>query len=428
MLTSFYSGLTGLSSYSNAINIVGNNLANINTTGYKTGSMNFGDLVTSTFGGVATDAAGNPMQIGLGSVPSSISSSFAQGSIQNTTEATNVAIEGNGFFIVGDADNNRYYTRDGNFKFNSDGVMINPDGKFVLGYPVNQNTGLADVGNLGKINLPANVISAPEASTFFEMNVNLDVTSPDATTPNPATYASSVTVYDSKGAPHTLTVNFTHTGQVAGNDRWAYTVEMTGATLNPAIPGGNLDFDGAGQLVGAAPTNVNIEVAAFANGADPMTVAGGTALEWRLIDANGVGAFTGYPLKSGTNSTNSNGYPPGNLASLLIDNNGVINGVFTNGQVEPRYQLAMSNFNNPKGLLKLGRNLYAETTASGLPAEGVANSGGRGAVMGAALEASNVDIATEFTNMMVFERGYQANSRVITTSDQMIQEALSLKR
>lgn len=421
MMTSFYSGMTGLSAYANAINVVGNNLANINTTGFKTSTMNFGDLVSATFGGVSTDAAGNPMQVGLGAVPVTIAGSFTQGSIQNVSEATNVAIEGNGFFIVGGDRNERYYTRAGNFKFDSDGYLIYPDGKYVLGYPIDPASGQPDVGNIGSIFLPSNVISDPSATTEFTVNVNLDVTSPDATSPVPGSYTSSVTVYDSKGAPHTLTVQFDHVG---GNpDAWDYTVSMTGATLDPATTTGTLTFDGSGQLISPGdPWNLGIGVTAFDNGADP------TVIDWQLTDINGVGALTGYPLPSATNSTNANGYPPGNLQSLMVDQQGLIHGIFSNGQVEPRYQLAMANFNNPKGLLRLGNNLYAETLASGLPAEGGAGTGGRGTVRGSALEASNVDMAQEFTNMMVFERGYQANSRIITTSDEMIQEALSLKR
>jgi len=182
-----------------------------------------------------------------------------------------------------------------------------------------------------------------------------------------------------------------------------------------------VEFDGSGTLVVPA-ADVAFTTPQFSNGADPMTFT------WEIYDDDGVPSITGYPIASATSSTNTDGYPPGNLTSLMVDQDGLIQGVFDNGQVEQMGQLAIATFNNSQGLLRLGSNLFSETNASGAPSIGAANTGGRGSVTGSALESSNVDIATEFTNMLVFERGYQANSRIITTSDEVIQEALSLKR
>lgn len=437
-MTSFYSGLTGLSAYSNALNIVGNNLANINTTAFKSSVINFEDLVTSTFGGIASSGNGNPMQIGLGALPNSISGVFSQGSIQNTSEATNIAIEGNGFFVVGDSVDDRYYTRAGNFSFNKEGYLVNPAGKYVLGFTDEDDNGnIISSGPLSMIYMPSNSISDPEETTNVQTYVNLDVNAPIDNAATPATdeaehYFTSVTVYDSKGAPHTLTVEFVHQGlNGAGNDEWTYDATFPGADVIGGVAGtpfsvgnGTVEFDATGTLVVPAADVgfVNQPAAGFTNGSDPMNFT------WDLFDDNGVPALTGYPLPSSTSSTNSNGYPPGNLTSMIVDTDGMIQGVFSNGQVEDIGQIATAVFNNPQGLLRLGRNLYAETNSSGTTAIGAPGTGGRGSVMGGALEASNVDIAQQFTDMIIFERGYQANSRIITTSDEVIQQALALKR
>jgi flagellar hook protein FlgE len=428
MNTAFYSGLSGLSAYSSALNIVGNNLANMNTAGFKTSDVTFEDLVTRTFGGVATNGAGNPMQIGLGTLTNSISGVFSQGSLQTTSDSTNVALEGNGFFVVGDTAEDRYYTRAGSFFFNDEGYLVNPAGKYVLGYTDRDaNNEIIASGPLQQIFLPANTTSAPLQTSYFEIFSNLDVRSDIG-----ATYSASTTIYDSKGAPHTMTVTFTHNGlNVGGNDEWTYDITIPGADVVGGTPGldynlgnGTVEFDGTGTLV-APVGDIGIVTPDFTNGADPF--AAGT-LEWRLYDDNGTPIITGYPIPSTTSATNTDGYPPGNLTSIIFDADGILQGVFDNGQVEEMAQLAVAQFNNPKGLLRMGRNLYAETNSSGTPSIGSANTGGRGTVVGSSLESSNVDIATEFTRMLVFERGYQANSKIITASDTITQTAIGLVR
>jgi len=412
MNTAFYSGLSGLSAYSSALNIVGNNLANINTAGFKFSDVTFEDLVTRTFGGTATNGAGNPMQTGLGTLPNSISSIFSQGSIMSSAEATNVAMEGSGFFIVGDTTEDRYYTRAGSFFLNDEGYLVNPDGKYVLGYTqVDANGNIINSGALYQISLPGNSLSGPQQSTFFEIYSNLDADAVDGDT-----YSASTTVYDSLGASHTITIDFVYDGP---NTEWDYTVSTPNATIAPAA--GSITFNPDGTIATPAG-DITLAMTAFTNGAADMNV------DWRLYDTNGVGILTGYAQDSTTYSTNSDGYPPGFLTSVIVDQEGMIQGVFSNGQVEDLAQLAIANFNNPKGLLRTGRNLFTETGASGTPSIGAANSGGRGTVVGSALESSNVDIAVEFTKMLVFERGYQANSKIITASDTITQTAIGLVR
>ncbi len=432
MNSAFYSGLSGLAAYSSALNIVGNNLSNINTTGFKTSVVSFEDLVTRTFGGVAANGAGNPMQVGLGTLPNSISSVFSQGSIQTTADSTNAAIEGNGFFVVGDTAEDRYYTRAGNFFFNEAGYLVNPGGKYVLGYTEKDaNNNIVASGPLSQIFLPSNTVSDPEATTYMEIFANLNVRDAAGTT-----YSASTTIYDSKGAPHTATITFTHTGGVP--DTWAYQVSFPAADITGLTGGGNgtgggtITFDGTGTLAtidgNATPpppgtaTAVSLNITGFTNGANAQPIS------WRLVDDNDTPIITGYPIPSSTSATNVDGFPPGNLTSVIIDDEGILQGVFSNGQVEELAQLAISQFNNPKGLLRMGRNLFAETNASGTPSIGAAGTGGRGSIVGSSLEASNVDMAQEFTTMLVFERGYQANSKIITAADTISQTAISLVR
>ncbi len=429
MMTSFYSGLTGLAAYANALNIVGNNLANINTTGFKGSMINFSDLVTATFGGIATNAAGNPMQVGLGVLPAAIEGVFTQGSIQNTSESTNMAIEGNGFFIVGDANTDRFYTRSGNFSFDRSGYLITPGGKYVLGYTQKDANGdIISSGALNPIYLPANAVSAPNPTTYVRLFANLNVLDPIAPAAG-STFAASVTMFDSKGAPHTATVTFTHNGLVGGNDQWTYNMTLPGEDVVGGVPGtpfsinaGVVQFDGTGTMIVPAADVTVGPTPAFTNGANAMS------FNWDLIDDNGVPTLTGYPSVSATSSTSTDGNAPGTLTSIIVGKDGTVQGVFSNGQVESVAMVATAVFNNNRGLIRLGGNLFSETYSSGAAAVGAPGSGGRGTITGSALESSNVDIATEFTNMLVFQRGYQANSRIITTSDEVIQEALSIKR
>lgn len=414
MNTAFYTGLSGLSAYSGALNIVGNNLANMNTHGFKFSDVSFGDLVSRTFGGTAANGAGNPMQVGLGTLTASVAGVFSQGAIQNSADATNVALEGNGFFVVGDTVQDRFYTRAGNFFINDEGYLVNPDGKYVLGYTQRDaNNNIITSGQLNQIQLPANSLSGPDQSTFFELFSNLDADAVDGDT-----YTATATIYDSLGSAHVATVDFVYD---LANTEWDYTITVSDATVG-ATGVGSLTFNPDGTIATPAG-DITLALTAFTNGAADMNV------DWNLYDAvSGAGIITNYAQDSTTYSTNSDGFPPGFLSSVLVDAEGRIQGVFSNGQVEDMAVLAVAQFNNNKGLLRMGRNLFAETGGSGTPSIGTADSGGRGTIVGSALESSNVDIAVEFTKMLVFERGYQANSKIITASDTVTQTAIGLVR
>ena len=417
---SFSSGLSGLSANSTYLSVIGNNLANINTVGYKTSAVSFADLVSQTVGGTSV----NPAQVGLGVVTGSISPVFAQGSIENSREATNVAIQGAGFFAVRNG-SQVGYTRAGNFSFDDNGVLISPDGWNVQGYTQRDPA----TGNIltavapGDITIPPGVLRAPTATTNVRAQVNLDPNV--AIDPANPEFTTSIQMYDALGSPHVLTVDFNRTGAGA----WTYTVtvpavDVTGTVGAPVtLTTGNLTFNGAGVLTAPAADITIPGPATWANGATP------NAITWDVVPAVGASPIlTSFASPSATSSINQNGSAAGQVDNVIINNTGQIVATFGAGQTVVVGQLAMANFNNPKGLVKMGSNRYSESAASGIANVGVAATGGRGSIIGSALESSNVDIATEFTQMILAQRGYQANSRSITTADEILVETLQMKR
>lgn len=417
---SFSAGLSGLNANGQALSVIGNNLANINSVGYKSSTVTFTDLVSQSVGG----SSANPMQIGLGVSTGSISPVFSQGAIENTREATNVAIQGSGFFIVNNGSGNSY-TRAGAFSFDASGKLVSPDGSKVQGYTaVNATTGaIVTTGAPTDIVVPPGVLRAPKATTSFVTQTNLDSTAATG-----ATFTASVQIYDSLGTPHVATVNYT---KLAAAGQWTYevTVPSTEATgVAGTAPGtirlgtGTVVFDGAGKLTSPAADVTLAAPTTWVNGATP------NALTWDLYDANNTPSLTGFASTSTTSSITQNGAAPGMIQSVSIAPDGMIVATFGAGQTVNVGQLALANFNNPKGLMKLGDGRYGESQAAGIANVGIAGSGGRGTLIGSALEQSNVDIAQEFTQMILAQRGYQANSKTITVSDELLQDTLALKR
>jgi len=419
---SFSSGLSGLSANSTYLSVIGNNLANINTVGYKASDISFADLVSQTVGSTSA----NPTQIGLGVVTGSISPVFTQGNIENAAEPTNVAIQGQGFFIVKDPNSGGdAYTRAGKFSFNEDGALVSPDGWLVQGYTTkNATTGAINTtGQPTDIIVPPGVLQAPVATSSITTQINLDANA----TIDPANpeYTQSVQIYDSKGTAHVLTLVFNKTGAGAWNvSVTAPTADLTGATTPPAtsISGPtNLTFNAQGQLT--APTaDIVIPTQNWANGATSP------AITWDIIPPTGIPTITSYDSPSAAPSITQNGSAAGQIDNITVNSAGEIIASFGAGQTITVGQLAMANFNNPKGLQKLGGNHYGQTQAAGVANIGVAGTGGRGTITGNALESSNVDMAQEFTKMILAQRGYQANARSITTADEVLQETLQLKR
>jgi flagellar hook protein FlgE len=418
---SFSAGLSGLSANSTYLSVIGNNLSNINTVGFKASEISFADLVSQTVGSTSQ----NPTQIGLGVVTGSISPVFSQGNIENAAEPTNVAIQGNGFFIVRDPQSTgTAFTRAGKFSFDSNGALVSPDGWKVQGYTqVNPATGaIVTTGQPTDIIVPPGVLRAPVATTTITSNINLN-TNATIDPANPE-YTQSVQVYDTKGTAHVLTLVFNK--QSAG--QWDVTVQAPNLDVNgtagaPVTLTGpiNLAFNANGILT--SPTaDISIPTQTWANGATTP------AINWDIIPPSGSPTITSYDAPSAAPSITQNGSAAGSVDNFTIDSSGQIIASFGAGQSVTVGQIAMANFNNPKGLQKLGSNHYGESASSGVANIGVAGTGGRGTLVGNALESSNVDMAQEFTNMILAQRGYQANARSITTADEVLVETLNLKR
>ncbi len=415
---SFSAGLSGLNANSTFLSVIGNNLANINTIGYKSSSVTFQDLVSQTVGG----SNGNPMQVGLGVVTGSISPSFSQGAIENTREATNVAIQGNGFFVVRGQSGN-VYTRAGNFTLNSNGKLVTPDGYFVQGYTqINPATGaIVTTGQPTDITVAAGALRASSPTTKFRTVTNLSAVAAAGDS-----FTTSVQVTDSLGAQHVATLEFTK-GATVGE--WTYSVTLPAQDMGTAadveVATGTMAFDASGALAtvdGALPADVTITTPAFGNGAAASTMT------WDLIDNNNIASMTGFAAPSATSSISADGSTAGSIDSVSVAPDGSIIATLGTGQSMSVAQLALASFNNPRGLSKLGANKFGETQVAGVANVGVAGVGGRGTLIGSALEQSNVDIAQEFTQMILAQRGYQANSKVITVSDEMLVDTLALKR
>ena len=413
MLTSFYTALSGIGANSQSINVIGNNLANINTTAYKGSRTNFAEML----GGISYSADGNPIQPGLGAVCAGISPMFNQGSIQTTGRSTDVAMSGNGFFIVSTG-TGYAYTRAGNFGFSGTGELINSDGFSVVGYMagggiINANAPLSPITIQGSRNLP------PRATTTLGITANLDS---QATTDS--SFSTAVQVFDSLGLAHTVTFTFTKTGPTS----WSYDATIPASNTDDvatdppvSIGTGAFTFNSQGVLIDP-PDNATLSITGLADGAADMDII------FEVYDPSGNPRFTGNSGASATSSVSQDGYASSTLRDVAIDGNGVIRGIFDNGQVNPLAQLAVANFNNPEGLLKFTGSTFVKAASSGEPSVGTARTGGRGTVNGSSLELSNVDIAEQFTSLIIAQRGFQANSRVISTTDELYQESINLKR
>src|SRR5688572_11132242 len=416
---SFSAGLSGLNANATYLSVIGNNLANINTVGFKASTVTFQDLVSQTVGGTST----NPMQVGLGVTTGSISPVFSQGAIENSREGTNVAIQGNGFFIVrGNAGNS--YTRVGNFTFNDEGKLVTPDGQFVQGYTtINAATGeVVSSGGTTDITVPPGVLRAPVSTTNIGTQTNLDSAAAIG-----ATHTAAVQIYDSLGKPHVATILYTKTAV----STWSYevTVPATEATGTAGTTAGTVRIGAVGSVTFNGTGALTAPVADVSL-AGPTTWTNGAtvnAVTWDLFEGT-TASLTSYTAASTNSSISQNGSAAGQIDNVSITADGTIMATFGAGQTVPVAQLALATFNNPKGLLKLGSSKYGESQAAGIANVGVAGSGGRGTLVGSALEGSNVDIAQEFTQMILAQRGYQANSKTITVSDELLVETLNLKR
>ena len=420
---SFSTALSGLNAASETISVSGNNIANANTVGFKSSSVSFADIFTNS-SGIRLNGAGTALQFGKGVRLAATPTNFAQGTLSLTDTATNAAIEGNGFFVVADASGALTYTRAGDFALDRSGNIVSPSGQAVQGYAA-VNGVIPSGASLTSLNVPIGETAAPVITSEATFRMNLNSKDPVA-----SEFHALVNVYDSKGAAHKMDLVFTK--QAGGSYLMQAQVDGTAATTS--VNGGAasaapvaVTFDSNGLLT--APTSLAVVAPAAAlNGATMPSVTINLRQPAPPV-GSGAANFTNYASPSSVASTEQDGFAAGELVGLAQspDQNGGLYAVFSNGQRRLLGQMAIATFNSQSSLRRLGNNMYGETIASGQPSIGTPGSGGRGTIVGASLEQSNVDIATEFTNLIVAQRGFQANSRVITTISQTLQDLLQIQ-
>jgi flagellar hook protein FlgE len=402
--------LSGLNASNTALNTISNNLANLNTTGYKGSTVNFQDMFYQMMG---SNGAGDQLQVGSGTAVASTSTNFTGGSVSDTGVNTDVAITGNGFFVVQNG-SNTYYTRAGDFTQDSNGYLVTADGCQVMGYPavngvVNTN------GGLTPIQLPTGLTSPPSATANVSITANLSASAKVGDT-----YNTSVNVFDSLGNAHVMTVDFTNTGTGWSYNATVPSSDITGGTgTSTNVATGTLAFDASGNLTSTTPVAVSIP--GLADGASTL------AFNWNLASSGGQGLITQTAGASATTAANADGSAGGTLTGFSINPDGTISGTFTNG-TETLGQVALANFANLQGLTNQGDNNYSATISSGTAVIGSPGTSSLGSLTGGALELSNVDMSTEFTNLIIAERGFQADAKSVTTFDQIAQDTINLIR
>jgi flagellar hook protein FlgE len=418
MFTSFSTALSALSATSTAIDVVGNNLANLNTTGYKTSEVCFRDLVTQSLG-----AGLGETQVGFGTGLPLTTREFSQGAIQTSSGLLDAAIQGDGFFVVESSQGQILYTRAGNFKTDTSGNLLTAEGDQVQGWMGDPATGTLDTNQpIGNIVVPVGSLQAPTATTSFTADLNLNAS---ASADSTSEFQTPITVYDSLGDAHVLTLNF----QKTGANQWSYDVTVPGAEVSGGTAGtpfdtgasGTLTFSSTGQLTDpASGSPISISITGLADGAADMTVS------WDLYTSAGAGRITQFDEASAPSASSQNGSAAAQLVNVGLSNGGQILAQYSNGDQVVVGQVALASIRNPDSLLAVGDNNFQLSALTATPSIGVPNTGGRGDVVGGSLEASTVDIAREFTNLIVYQRAYEANARVVTTADTLSQDTINL--
>jgi flagellar hook protein FlgE len=416
MMRSLFAGVSGLKNHQVRMDVIGNNVANVNTLAFKSGRVTFQESFAQTLQGASSPGGGvggtNAKQVGLGAQLGSIDTLFTQGNVETTGLSTDLAIQGDSFFVVSNGAR-QSYTRAGNFQLDADGRLVSPSNGFVLQGRMAANGVLLD--RVTDIQLPFGQKAPARPSATATLGGNLDSGAAAGTVAQ-----SSIVVYDSLGAKHDLSITFTKS---AAPNRWDWAVDTS--TLTPAeaasLSGGTgtLAFASDGVLDAGASTFAPV-------GFQPD--GGAAAMSVTLNPGVGLNAISQFAGRTTAILAGQDGYAAGTLADFQIDASGTITGSFTNGIKLALGQIALADFNNPGGLERSGDNMWSASANSGEAMVGFAREGSTSTVTSGALEGSNVDLAQEFTNMIVAQRGFQANGRVITTADEMLQEVVQLKR
>ena len=435
VLRAMNTGVSGLRAEGEALSVVGDNIANVNTVGFKSQRAIFQDVLGhSILAGTSSALPGSGVRVG------DIQLMFTQGSLQNTGVATDLALSGDGFFVVNgavDGVTGNFYTRAGQFNVDNEGFLVNTGGLKLQGYEANGDGTFAAA--VSSLQVPTSSIS-PRATTELEVTANLDAAAAvptgawDAQNPSiTSNFSTSMVVYDSLGAAHTLDIYFRKTAA----NTWDYHVLASGDDLNPPAPGTNVEV-GTGSLgfttegaLNTVTTGTAISVNfAGATAAQAITVDFGNPITPPVGGTAGTGldGITQFASPSSVSSQGQDGYSSGDFSGVAVDGQGIVQGLYTNGQKIAIGQLAIAKFRANEGLGRAGQSLFIETRESGNAAMGTAASGGRGAISAGALEASNVDLAEEFVGLIQHQRSFSANSKTITTADEMLQELINIKR
>lgn len=431
MLSSLYTAVSGMSANGTSLSVTADNISNVNTVGFKRSTTSFGDVLSQTISG--------SMQVGRGVLISDITPLFTQGSLETTENVLDLAIDGEGFFIVTDG-STQYYTRAGEFTTYKDGRIVNSDGLVLQGYVVDSSGNIS--GTLGDLKVSSAMSSAKNTDNA-EIAVNLDSAEAvpaaaftldgngDGTNDDPENYNSSstVTIYDSQGGDHQVTLYFTKTADNAWEVHYVYADSANPGQLVESTSGaqaltfgtdGTLTDDNSGTAIdfdfGAAITTPQSIYFNYGTGTGEAT------------PGDGMDGTTQYASDFSVTNVTQDGYSAGSLKSINIAEDGTITGVFTNGQTKDIGQVALARFMSNSNLIREGRNLYTASSSSGQALIGLPETSGLGRLLSNTLELSNIDLAEEFVNMITAQRGFQANSKVITTTDELLQEVVNLKR
>lgn len=413
MMRSMFAGIAGLRAHQTMMDVVGNNIANVNTAGFKSSQVTFQESLTQLMRGAGDGT--NPMQLGLGVKVASIDGVFTQGATQVTGRSTDLSIQGDGFFVMQQGQQ-RLYSRAGNFSIDGKG-NLGANGFGLMGWDVDPATGNLDTSKpIAPITLPLGDVVEPRATSTMEIGANLTA---DAVAGD--TVPTSIVVYDSLGKAHEVAVTFTKT---ATDNQWDVTATVAGTTGSPTMTPASLTFDGAtGKLTAPTPEpdgSILINLAgATPPGANEIQIA---------INLNGATPLVQFGGDSTADAFKQNGQAIGNLRGFAISDDGTITGQYSNGETKLLGAVATAAFANPSGLVRVGNSMYSTSTNSGDPLVGLPGTSSRGSLTAGALEMSNVDLAQEFTNLIIAQRGFQANSRVITASDELLSDLVNLKR
>ena len=441
IFTSLFTGISGLNASGASLSVIGNNIANVNTVGFKASRASFADVLSQSL----TGSSGT--QIGRGVYLSDVSTLFSQGSMETTSSGLDFGIDGEGFFLLNDTAGTAFYTRAGQFSINSDGYIVNPEGLSLQCYQADSTGNVTDT--IDNIDV-SSTTTPPNMTSNVQLTANLDSSVVPILTGldendigNSYHFSTSMTVYDSLGNDHLVTTYFTKVYEDTAGDTgnyWQWNAVADGISGTDIMARGYLQFDSSGALVAENVTDMDFNPVTglgLGGALSDFNFSGGGALNQPIAFDFGTGTANGgsgldgttqFGSASSTMFLNQDGYASGSLKSLGVNQEGFISGLFTNGQTRTIGQVVVGLFTNPEGMSKMGKNLYAESYDSGQPVLGTPNGGGRGRILSNTLELSNVDLAEEFIKLITTQRAFQANSRIITTTDSMLEELVNLKR